>query len=54
MQIITKRGEVKILAEIFKTSVPTVISALHYRYNSDLCKRIRACALERGGAICNN
>lgn len=48
-QIITPRGEVKYLAELFTVSVPTVIAALHYRTNTPLAIRIRKAAIERGG-----
>jgi len=48
-QILTKRGEVKALRELFKCSEPMVINALHFRRDTDLAKRIRKAAIERGG-----
>lgn len=48
-QILTRYGEVKALQGIFGVSRPTVISALKGRTLSDLARKIRNAALERGG-----
>lgn len=48
-EILTKRGEVKALRQIFGVSEPTVINALHGRYNTELTQKIRKAAIERGG-----
>lgn len=39
---------------VFGVSKPTVINALKFRTNSDLARRIRTAAVERGGveAVC--
>ena len=49
--ILTKYGEVTALAKIFKVSRIAVTNALCYRYNSELCQRIRKVAIERGGKV---
>lgn len=49
--ILTKYGEVTALAKLFKVSRIAVANALCYRYNSELCMRIRKAAIERGGKI---
>ncbi len=53
-QILTRRGEVKYLTELFNCSKPTVIKALDFRRNTELSMRIRKAALERGGVETNN
>ena len=52
--ILTRNGEVAALMRVFGVSKPTVINALKFRTNSDLARRIRAAAVERGGveAVC--
>lgn len=45
------KGEGVKLAEMFKTSRITVSNALGYKTDSDLAKRLRKAALERGGKI---
>ena len=48
-QIITRTGEGKALADMFGVCQKTVIEALKFRSNSDLARRIRRAAIERGG-----
>lgn len=48
-QILTKRGEVKALRELFKCSEPTVIHALFGRRSAEIHLKIRKAAIERGG-----
>ena len=48
-EILTRTGENKALMRIFNVSEPTVINALKFRTNSELARRIRATAVERGG-----
>lgn len=48
-QILTKYGEIEALSRLFKVSRVTVRTALGFRSNSEMSKRIRTAALERGG-----
>lgn len=48
-QILTRRGEVKALMELFHVSKPTVIHALFGRRSAEIHLKIRKAALERGG-----
>ncbi|MDR0872544.1 MAG: hypothetical protein LBN27_03620 [Prevotellaceae bacterium] len=48
-KIIIKHGGHKKLMQIFKTTYPTVCNALNYRCDSDISRRIRKGAFERGG-----
>lgn len=48
-EIIIKHGEMQQLANLFKVSRRTIYNALKTSRNSDLCKKIRKVALERGG-----
>lgn len=47
-KIVVKQGEVKVLCSHFNVTAPTVINALNYKYNSEMSKKIRKIALERG------
>lgn len=48
-QIITRKGEINALADVFSVCRKTVGEALMFKTNSDLARRIRRAALERGG-----
>jgi hypothetical protein len=48
-QIITRIGEGKTLAKMFGVCQKTVIEALKFRSDSELARRIRRTAIERGG-----
>lgn len=48
-QIITRIGEGKTLARMFGVCQKTVIEALKFRSDSELARRIRRTAIERGG-----
>ncbi|SDC53834.1 DeoR family transcriptional regulator [Williamwhitmania taraxaci] len=48
--IITKHGEKKDLAALFEVSLVTIRRALNDVSKSELAKRIRKAAIERGGA----
>ncbi len=50
-KIILEYGERKILGEIFKVSQLTIRRALTYKTNTDLAKKIRKLALDRGGVL---
>lgn len=50
-KIILEYGERKILGEIFKVSQLTIRRALTYKTNTDLAKKIRKLALNRGGVL---
>ncbi len=54
MQILTKRGEVTSICYLLNVSRVTVIGALKYRTNSELAKKIRSLAIQRGGVKINN
>ena len=49
IQILTRPGEQKALAKIFKCCRKTVNEALQYKTNTPLAMRIRKAAIERGG-----
>ncbi|MBV5343626.1 hypothetical protein JZU68_08500, partial [bacterium] len=49
-KILTQHGEREKIAGLFKVSRQTVNSALRGATKSDLSKRIRKMAIERGGA----
>jgi hypothetical protein len=49
-EILVRPGDRRKLMDTFKTNYPTVRSALRYRTNTLLAQRIRAAALEMGGA----
>lgn len=53
-RILTRFGEINRIAAIMGVSRPTVRSALSGKTSSDLAKRIRKAALERGGVEVNN
>lgn len=53
-RILTRFGEINRIAAIMGVSRPTVRSALSDKTSSDLAKRIRKAALERGGVEVNN
>jgi transcription initiation factor TFIIIB Brf1 subunit/transcription initiation factor TFIIB len=48
-EILTKHGERREIAKIFNVSEVTVRNALKGRTRSDLSKRIRSVAIQRGG-----
>lgn len=48
-EILTRRGEVKALKEMFQVSEPMVIGALRGRRDTPLAHKIREAALNRGG-----
>ncbi len=48
-EILTKHGERREIAKIFNVSEVTVRNALKGRTKSDLAKRIRKVAIQRGG-----
>jgi hypothetical protein len=48
-RILTKHGERKELALIFKVSQPTIRAALNGSVNTELAVKIRKVALDRGG-----
>ena len=48
-QIITRKGEINALADVFSVCRKTVGEALMFKTNTDLARRIRRAALERGG-----
>lgn len=48
-EILTRYGEKSILAKMFNTSHVTVREALRGNTNSELSKKIRKAAIERGG-----
>ena len=53
-KIIVEYGERQYLANLFKTSLPTVRSALRGQTNTALAKKIRKAAITRGGVAVNN
>lgn len=53
-KIIVEYGERQYLANLFKTSLPTVRSALRGQTNTALAKKIRKAAITRGGVVVNN
>lgn len=53
-KVLVEYGERQYLANLFKTSLPTVRAALRGQTNSNLAKRIRAAAIQRGGVVVNN
>lgn len=48
-EILTKHGERREIAKIFNVSEVTVRNALKGRTRSDLSRRIRSVAIQRGG-----
>ncbi len=52
-QILTKRGEIKALMELFGCAKNTVIGALRFQYNTELSIKIRNAAIKRGGVEVN-
>ena len=48
-----KQGEVKALAQLFQCKERTVNNALNGRTNSQLTRRIRTAAVERGAVVIN-
>ena len=50
-KIFIERGEGAALARIFGVTKGCVSTALSFKKNSDLAKRIRKAALERGGPL---
>lgn len=49
MKILTEHGEAELIARVFGVSGRTVRDALKFRTNSDLAKKIRHYAVQRGG-----
>lgn len=50
-KIILEYGERKVLGEIFNVSQLTIRRALSCKTNTDLAKKIRKVALDRGGVL---
>ena len=48
-QIITRKGEINALADVFGCCRKTVGEALMFKTDTDLARRIRRMAIERGG-----
>lgn len=48
-QILVRHGEISAIADLLRVSDRTVMRALRYERNSDIAKRIRKVALDRGG-----
>lgn len=48
-EILTRHGEKTVLSKLFNTSMVTVRSALKGHTHSELSKKIRKSAIERGG-----
>lgn len=48
-QILVRHGEISAIAGLLRVSDRTVMRALRYERNSDIAKRIRKVALDRGG-----
>ncbi len=53
-KVLVEYGERQYLANMFKTSLPTVRAALRGQTNTTLAKKIRAAAIKRGGVVVNN
>lgn len=53
-KVLVEYGERKYLADLFKTTLPTVRAALRGQTNTALAKKIRAAAIKRGGVVVNN
>ena len=53
-KVLVEYGERQYLANMFKTSLPTVRAALRGQTNTALARRIRAAAIKRGGVAVNN
>ncbi|MBP9998649.1 MAG: ArsR family transcriptional regulator [Bacteroidales bacterium] len=49
--ILTKHGEINKIAAMLGVSRLAVRNALKFRFNTELCQRIRKVALERGGKV---
>ena len=50
-EILVENGEKLALKTIFKTSYPTIRSALRFRTNTALAHKIRETAIKRGGML---
>jgi predicted transcriptional regulator len=50
-QILVERGEVNKIAELMGFSREMVCKSLRYKKNTDVAKRIRKMAVERGGKL---
>ncbi len=50
-KIVVERGTTKELVEVFGTNRMTVWQALQYKTDTDLAKRIRKAAMDRGGVV---
>lgn len=53
-RILTRHGEINRIAALMRVNRLTVRDALSGKTSSDLAKRIRKAALERGGVEVNN
>lgn len=53
-KVLVEYGERQYLANMFKTSLPTVRAALRGQTNTALAKKIRATAIKRGGVVVNS
>ena len=50
-KVVVKRGELGVIADITGATKQTVISALNFKYATELAERIRRVALHRGGVL---
>lgn len=53
-KVLVEYGERRYLADLFKTSLPTVRAALRGQTNTALARKIRTAAIKRGGVVVNN
>lgn len=53
-KVLVEYGERQYLADLFKTSLPTVRAALRGQTNTELAKKIRIAAIKRGGVVVYN
>ncbi len=53
-KVLVEYGERQKLADMFRTTLPTVRAALRGQTNTALAKKIRAAAIRRGGVMVNN
>ncbi len=53
-KVLVEYGERQYLADLFKTTLPTVRAALRGQTNTELAKKIRIAAIKRGGVVVYN
>nr|DAH17537.1 MAG TPA: Transcriptional regulator GntR, transcription regulator, GntR,Chromobacterium violaceum [Caudoviricetes sp.]DAS18737.1 MAG TPA: Transcriptional regulator GntR, transcription regulator, GntR,Chromobacterium violaceum [Caudoviricetes sp.] len=53
-KILVENGERAYLGKLFGVSQPTIRRALDGKTNTDLAKKIRKVAIDRGGVVKNN